>query len=95
MTNSTKRIVVQVTPRQKQEIVLIAKRMGLNISELMRQAARKFQSVSEQKGIESLLNQVHLSTIEAKQALDETLAFVNDSNQRMEAMKGNNYERNE
>ncbi|MDB0541538.1 ribbon-helix-helix protein, CopG family, partial [Ralstonia solanacearum] len=38
MAATTERIVVRVTTAQKRAIVSTAKRLGLNVSELMRQA---------------------------------------------------------
>ncbi|WP_412770620.1 plasmid mobilization protein, partial [Ralstonia solanacearum] len=42
MAATTERIVVRVTTAQKRAIVSTAKRLGLNVSELMRQAIQDF-----------------------------------------------------
>lgn len=43
MAAATERIVVRVTPTQKKAISSVAKRLSLNVSDLMRQAAQGFQ----------------------------------------------------
>lgn len=86
MAVATERIVVQVTPTQKKAIASAAKRMGLNVSELMRQAAQGFQPKTDDGDMEALIERVNASTKEANDALDEALAFVQESNKRIEAM---------
>jgi len=86
MAMATERIVVQVTPTQKKAISSAAKRLGLNVSELMRQAAQGFQPKSDNGDIDALIERVNASTKEANDALDDALAFVKESNKRIEAM---------
>ena len=50
MATATERVVVQVTADQKQEIATKAQRLGINISELMRQAALGFTPAEDEKG---------------------------------------------
>jgi hypothetical protein len=86
MAVATERIVVQVTPTQKKAISSAAKRLGLNVSELMRQAAQGFQPKSDEGDIDALIERVNASTKEANEALDDALAFVRESNKRIDAM---------
>jgi uncharacterized protein (DUF1778 family) len=86
MAIATERIVVQVTPSQKKAISSTAKRLGLNMSELMRQAAQDFQPKQDRGDIAALLERVNTSTREANHALDEAMAFVSASNKRIETM---------
>jgi phosphate uptake regulator len=86
MAVATERIVVQVTPTQKKAISSAAKRLGLNVSELMRQAAQGFQPKTDDDDMEALLERVNASTREANNALDDALAFVKASNKRIDAM---------
>ncbi|WP_248324049.1 MULTISPECIES: hypothetical protein [unclassified Caballeronia] len=86
MAAATDRIVVQVTPDQKQAIARTAKRLGLNVSELMRQAAQGFTPSEDEQEILALVERVNISTKEASDALDEALAFVAESNKRIAAM---------
>ncbi|HVV67500.1 MAG TPA: hypothetical protein VHE99_00465 [Gammaproteobacteria bacterium] len=87
MTIASQRIVVQVTPKQKKEIAAVAKRVGLNTSELMRQAAQQFVPHNEKEDIELLLQQIERSTREAGQALDQALAFIMQSDQRIKNLQ--------
>jgi phosphate uptake regulator len=86
MAVATERIVVQVTPTQKKAISSTAKRLGLNVSELMRQAAQGFQPKSDDADLDALIERVNQSTREASAALDEAFAFVQESNKRIEAL---------
>lgn len=86
MTLATERIVVQVTPIQKKAISSVARRLGLNMSELMRQAAQGFQPENDNSDIAALIERVSISTKEANDALDDAFAFVQESNMRIAAM---------
>lgn len=86
MTTATERIVVQVTPTQKEAIGSAAKRLGLNMSELMRQAAQGFQPKADDDDMNALIQRVNLSTKDANDALDDALAFISESNKRIAAM---------
>ncbi|WP_250480005.1 MULTISPECIES: hypothetical protein [unclassified Caballeronia] len=88
MATATERIVVQVTTIQKRAIAQTAKRLGLNVSELMRQAAQGFTPPDDEQEILALVERVNASTKEANDALDDALSFVAESNKRIEAMKG-------
>jgi phosphate uptake regulator len=86
MAVATERIVVQVTPTQKKAISSTARRLGLNVSELMRQAAQGFQPKSDDADMDALIERVNQSTREANAALDEAFSFVQESNRRIEAL---------
>ena len=86
MAAATKRIVVRVTPAQKRAIASTAKRLGLNVSELMRQAAQGFTPSDDEEKINALIRHVNASTKEANDALDDALSFVAASNKRIAAM---------
>jgi len=88
MAAATERIVVQVTPVQKRAIASTAKRLGLNVSELMRQAAQGFMPSDDEEDINALIWRVDASTKEANDALDDALSFVAESNKRIAAMTG-------
>ena len=88
MAAATERIVVQVTTVQKRAIASTAKRLGLNVSELMRQAAQGFTPSEDEQEINSLIARVNASTKEASNALDDALSFVAESNKRIAAMAG-------
>ena len=86
MAAATKRIVVRVTPAQKRAIASTAKRLGLNVSELMRQAAQGFTPSDDEENINALIRHVNVSTQGASAALDDALSFVAESNERILAM---------
>lgn len=88
MAAATERIVVQVTPVQKRAIASTAKRLGLNVSELMRQAAQGFTPSEDEQEILALVERVNASTQEANDALDDALSYVAESNKRLSAMAG-------
>ncbi|MGF6812108.1 uncharacterized protein (DUF1778 family) [Paraburkholderia sp. Clong3] len=81
-----RRIVVQVTENQKRAIRKNAQRLGLSVSELMRQAAKSLVPARDPEDIAGLLDRVKASTRQAGAALDETAVFVAESNRRIEAM---------
>jgi phosphate uptake regulator len=83
MAAASERIVVQVTPLEKRAIVNTAKRLGLNVSELVRQAAQGFTPPSDEKEMEQLVARVNASTLEASRALDDARIFIEASNKRM------------
>jgi hypothetical protein len=86
MAAATERIVVQVTPSQKRAIGSTAKRLGLNVSELIRQAAERFTPAEDEQEVYALIDRVNTSTQEANDALDDALSFVAESNKRIAAM---------
>ena len=83
MAAATERIVVQVTPVQKQAIAHTAKRLGMNVSELMRQAAQGFIPSEDEQDLNALIERVNVSSKEANDALDDALSFVSESNRRI------------
>lgn len=83
MAAATERIVVQVTPVQKQAIAHTAKRLGMNVSELMRQAAQGFIPSEDEQDLNALIERVNASSKEANDALDDALSFVSESNRRI------------
>ena len=91
MATATERIVVQVTTVQKRAIASTAKRLGLNVSELMRQAAQGFTPSDDEQEINALIERVNASTKEANDALDDALSFVAESNKRIAAMAEGKY----
>jgi hypothetical protein len=88
VATATERIVVQVTKAQKHAIAQSAKRLGLNVSELMRQAAQGFTPPEDEQEVLALVERVNASTKEANDALDDALSFVAESNKRIAAMTG-------
>lgn len=86
MAAATKRNVVRVTRAQKRAIASTAKHLGLNVSELMCQAAQGFKLSDDEENINALIRHVNVSTQEASAALDDALSSVGESNERIAAM---------
>jgi hypothetical protein len=59
MTKATERIVVFVTSAQKQAIVSTADRLGISVSELMRQAVQNFAASAQQVKVAALVDRMH------------------------------------
>ena len=91
MAAASERIVVQVTTSQKQAIATTAKRLGLNVSELMRQAAQGFTPSDDEQDLLALIERVNASSKEANTALDDAMSYVADSNKRIAAMAEGNH----
>lgn len=87
MATATERIVVQVTPQQKANIADTAKQLGLNISDFMRRAAEAFHGAPENRELEALLRQVEMSTQQANEAIDNALASIAVSEQRLAVLE--------
>lgn len=81
------RIVVQTTPQEKKAIAVKAKRLGLPISELMRRGANTYQPEKENKELYLLADKAENAANSAADSIDELLAFIEESNQRISAMQ--------
>ncbi len=88
MAVAVERIVVQVPPSEKKAFMSKAKRLGLNLSELMRRGASAYSPEETEDEIDTLVEKIVESTAEAEAALDDALAFVGESNKRIAAMEG-------
>lgn len=88
MAVAVERIVVQVPPSEKKAFMSKAKRLGLNLSELMRRGASAYSPEEDEGELNALVEKIIESTAEAEAALDDALAFVAESNKRIAAMEG-------
>ncbi|MGH8684222.1 MAG: plasmid mobilization protein [Nitrosospira sp.] len=86
---AVERIVVQATPQQKKAIVLKAKKLGLPVAELMRRGATAYEpaeaDADEELGV--LADRAKAAADRASGAIDDVLAFVETSNNRIAAME--------
>ena len=87
MAAAVERIVVQVTADEKKKIANKAKRMGLPISELMRRGAHGHQAAESDVDLEAMADAALGAAERAGAAVDEALAFVEASNQRIAALE--------
>ena len=87
MTAATQRIPVLVTPAEKEQIAKMARGAGLSMGEFLRRAAMAFQPGEDEKLLESMIEQMSKTTTRAHLAIDEALASVAASNNRIDAME--------
>lgn len=87
MTTATQRIPVLVTTAEKSQIAKMAKSTGLSMGEFMRRAAASFSPPQDDAAIEGMIGQMLKTTKAANHALDDALAYVEQSNKRIAAME--------
>jgi hypothetical protein len=87
MATATERIPVLVTVQEKAVIAKMAKESDLSMGEFLRRAAASFRPEEENKILEGMIKQMIKSTAQANAAIDDALAFVEDSNKRIAAME--------
>jgi hypothetical protein len=88
MPAATERIVVQVTLAEKRSITKSAEKSGLNLSEFMRRAAKGFRNAPEDGELESLLDRAERATKESISMIDDALAFLAASEERIAELEG-------
>jgi len=87
MATATERIPVLVTKTEKSNIIKKAKRAGLSTGEYMRQAAKRFQTAEDNDMLENMIEQMLGATNKAERSIDEAIAYVEASNQRIAIME--------
>jgi hypothetical protein len=83
MTTATERIPVLVTKFQKQQLTAKAKAAGLSTGEFLRRAGESYSASEDQDLLEGLLDQVVKITAKTEKSIDDALAFVAASEQRL------------
>ena len=84
---ATERIVVQVTPQEKNAISAKARKLGLPVSELMRRGATAYNSAESDEALGTVADAAMAAANRASGAIDDMLAFVEASNKRIDAME--------
>ena len=87
MAAAVERIVVQTTAQEKKAIVAKAKKLGLAISELMRRGAAAYESAEADEELGTLADAAAVAAERASSSIDDALAFIEASNQRIAAME--------
>jgi len=87
MSAATQRIPVLVTPEEKEHIANLAREAGLSMGEFFRQAAAAFRPSEDEAFLEGMIAQMSRAAAMAEAAIDETLAFVAASNERIAQME--------
>jgi hypothetical protein len=87
MATAVERIVVQATAQEKKAIVAKAKRLGLAISELMRRGATAYEPPEADEELGALADAARVAAERAGVAIDDALAFIEASNQRIATLE--------
>ena len=87
MAAAIERIVVQTTPQEKKAIVAKARRLGLAIAELMRRGATAYESAEADEELGALADAARTAADRAGAAIDDALAFIEASNQRIAVLE--------
>lgn len=87
MATATERIPILVTPQEKAWIAQKAQEAQLSMGEFLRRAASSFHPDADERMLEGMIEQMLKTTAQANAAIDEALAYVEASNQRIAAME--------
>ncbi|MGV3581257.1 MAG: plasmid mobilization protein [Methylophilus sp.] len=84
---STKIIRVSVTANEKKQLLKHAKSLNASVSEYLRKCALSQKTSLDEELLEGLINLMNRSTTSACNAIDDALAYVEESNRRIEKME--------
>ncbi len=87
MATASERVPVLMTTDEKFFIKTRAKEEGVTTSEYMRQAAKNYQSVTDNNEMLRMIDEMNKATDRAETAIDNTLAFIAESNERIKKME--------
>lgn len=87
MATATERIPVLVTAQEKARIAAMAKASDLSMGEFLRRAAASFTPTEDEMVLEGMIAQMIKTTTRANTAIDEALAFVRASNERIASLE--------
>lgn len=87
MATASERVPVLMTTDEKVFIKQRAKEEGVTTSEYMRQAAKNYQSVSNDNDMLEMISEMNKATQNAENAIDDALSFIAESNERIKAME--------
>ncbi|WP_415035373.1 plasmid mobilization protein [Azonexus sp.] len=87
MATATERIPVLVTAKEKATIAKMAQDAQLSMGEFLRRAAASFRPSEEEQLLEGMIDQMLKTTTQASAAIDDALAFVDASNQRIASLE--------
>ena len=87
MAKAIVRVTVLMTAKAKALVIRKAKKLGLSTGEYLRRAAESFNPAEDVKALEFLVSKMTEATERAGRAIEETLAFVDASNRRLDLME--------
>lgn len=93
MATASERIPVLVTPQQKIHITKLADAAGLKVGEYMRRAAESYTPSEDDAILEGMIEQMAKTTALASAAIDDALAYVEESNQRIAALEASTHQK--
>ena len=87
MAAAVQRIVVQTTAQDKKAIVSKAKKLDIPVSELMRRGAFAYESSESDAELGALADAAKGAADRAGAAIEDALAFIEESNKRISTME--------
>ncbi|MHB1015500.1 MAG: plasmid mobilization protein [Desulfurivibrionaceae bacterium] len=87
MATATERIPVLVSRKEKIDLAEKARQSKVSMGEYLRRAAAAYRTTEDDALLEGMITQMLKTTEQAEQAIDNALAFVEASNQRIAAME--------
>lgn len=87
MSTADQRIPVLVTAAEKALISKRAKKAGLSVGEYMRRAAESYSTREDEQALTAMMDQMLKATDRAESAIDDAVAFIKASNQRIADME--------
>lgn len=88
MAANTARIPVLVSEDEKARIAEAAAAAGLSVGEFLRRAAAAYEpDADDDRALLAMIAQMEAATARAERAIDDTLAFVEASNERIARME--------
>ena len=87
MATATERIPVLVSRQEKIDLAEKARQSKVSMGEYLRRAAAAYRTTEDDALLEGMVTQMLKTTEQAEQAIDNALAFVEASNQRIAAME--------
>jgi hypothetical protein len=87
MATAIARIVVQATAQDKKAIAAKARRLKLPVSELMRRGAFAYETSEADEALAVLADSAAAAAHRACAAIDDALAFIDASNERIAKME--------
>lgn len=81
------RIVVRTTKKEKNAFTAKAKTLGLSVSDLMKRGAKAYSSTAENDELDLMADAAMKAANRASEAIDDMLAFIAASDQRIAAME--------
>jgi len=87
MITANQRIPVLVTTGEKARIAEMARTAGVSMGEFLRRAAAAYRPSEDDALLEGMVAQVLETTRQASAAIDDALAYVEESNRRIAALE--------